>query len=220
MDSGHVAGCAGIAAALAVLQQLLFVTALRRFVVEERQKRAETAAQVLHRLEDYLLQDSPMRKPSTACLHKLHKTSACKLSAPSSLTDKKKNHAASQRPRASTSTGDERSPMASHKQRCIIGIKTPHARDETHLAKLTSGRAQHAGSLPRSSIAEAKANDRFSTSRGAPPCHHVTTHIRPAHATQHRQWETSAGPGRPKISVSSGNRFYGNVVEGKVRAKR
>ena len=193
MDFGHVAGCAGIA--LAVLQLLHFVTALRRYVAEERQKRAETAAQVLHLLEDYLLQDSPMRmKPCNACRHTLHKTSACRLSAPSSLTDKKKIHVAAQRPRASTSTGEERSPIASHKQRCIVGIETPHTRDDTcheiHSAKLTSGRSKHAGSLPRSSIAEAMANDRFSTSRGAPPYHHVTGPMvcpADAHATQRRQ---------------------------------
>jgi hypothetical protein len=228
MDFATCAGCAGITLALLVLPHLLFVVQIRGFVAEERRRRGEASAQMLRSLEDSLAerQHSPMKEsPDTGHRHKLHKASVCKPSPRSSCsTDKHCDRAASQRPRASASTPGRAAANASHKQRPAVGIGSFDMRS----SKLASGCSKGAGSMPVMSIVEARASTRFSTSCGTLPCPPQVASGQvacPAHATQHRRRsegrrETMVESGRPKISVSSGSRFYGNVVEERAKQRR
>jgi len=196
MESGAFAACAGLGLGLVILQQLFFATALRGFVAEERRKRAETAAQVLRSLEDAPAQrkHSPMKGSSgTGHRYKLHKTFVCDHSPQLTCSARKRtDHAASIRPLGSSSTP-------------TVGVGSPHARDGVRSTKLASGCTKRAGTLP----------PLPSKSSGLVAC--------PAHPPQRRRErprETMAESGRPKISVSSGSRFYGNVVEEMVRKVR
>jgi len=173
MDFATFAGCAGIALALIILPHLLFVVQIRGLVAEERRRRGEAAAQMLRSLEDSLAkrQQSPMKEsPGTGHRHKLHKAYVCKPSPRlSCMTDKQYGHAASQRPRASSSTPGRAAVActanASHKQRPAVGIGSFDMRS----SKLASGCSEGAGRIPLMSIVEARASTRFSTSCGTLP---------------------------------------------------
>ena len=204
MESAPFSAYAGLALALVILQVCLFATGLRAFVAEERRKRAETAAQVLRSLEDLFAERKhiPVTCPSdTGPRHKLHKASVREPSLRSVCSTHKHNdHAGSPRPCASSSTpnsaraspvNDPAIAIASHKKSRAVSVGSSHARDSMHSTKLASGR----------------------TKRALPPL------ASPAHRGKRRP-ETISESGGPKISVSSGSRFYGNIVEGIVRANR
>ena len=203
MDWEAFAACAGLALALAlvILQVCLFATGLRGFVAEERRKRAETAAQVLRSLAE------TKQSSGASSRRKLHKASVREPRPLSTCSaHKHTNDAASLRPRASSTTPER----PSHKHRSVVGVGSSHPRDGVRSAKLVSG----CPFLP--SIEEAKANKGFSA-----PCCTLPSRPRgqvagPALAVQHRQErprEAMAESGRPAVSVSSGSRFYANVVE-------
>ena len=201
MESAPFSAYAGLALALVILQVCLFATGLRAFFAEERRKRAETAAQVLRSLAE------TKQSSGASSRHKLHKASVREPRPRSTCsTHKHTDGAASLRPRAISSTPER----PSHKQRSVVGVGSSHARDGVRSKKLVSG----CSFLPP--IEEAKANTRFSASCCALPSRSLGQVDGPALALQHRRErprEAMAESGRPAISVSSGSRFYGNVVE-------
>jgi hypothetical protein len=209
MESAPFAAYAGLALALVILQVCLFATGLRAFVAEERRKRAETAAQVLRSLAE------TKQSSGASSRHKLHKASVREPRPRSTCsTHKHTDGAASLRPRAISSTPER----PSHKQRSVVGVGSSHARDGVRSKKLVSG----CSFLPP--IEEAKANTRFSASCCALPSRSLGQVDGPAlaiHTAQaERPREAMAESGRPAISVSSGSRFYGNVVEEMARKAR
>jgi hypothetical protein len=82
------------------------------------------------------------------------------------------------------------SDISSHKKRAVASVKSSRARD------IRSTKLPH-GSPKRSSPLSSRAE-----------------------SATHRPRETVTETGRPKMTVSSGCRFYGNVVEKTVRAHR